>query len=355
MEPSREIQRNHPTCDLFPDFPNPAFASLATNSQQDSSALLPENTIYKQASIKKRRRSLDSSSDSLQSKRRRGRPKNAKGPDRTGNDFVQILPRDEAKEDGVIQQAVQHIDIFSPSDASTLFPSYTTDNPAHDMSMNQQLAAMAGQDGLLDNHIHDQQFFGEFSDLMDMTGESWDESWSDYTMLSPPQEPVQTSLKRQNKQADPRVTSIINPEKEVVTHASFLANYNNIVTLDNVFFSLRHDYSIMWEDTLKLFGFEPARGKTVRPLNPQGGVFNPIGESCIYMWFGHQRPSQDRPVLVDFLVLPGSPDKAGVIFILGKSDIRKIFGSDWTPERHIAMMEPTARHDSTLDTALGIQ
>ena len=124
----------------------------------------------------------------------------------------------------------------------------------------------------------------------------------------------------------------INSDHEVLTKAHFLARWNAFVLLPFVLFSLRYTASYIFEDTLHALGFTAIplgpHSRGIR-FNPRGGWFYPIGRCTLNVRIG------DSILMVDFYVLPGSPAENGVLFILGKPDLARFFGRNWTPQQYV--------------------
>jgi hypothetical protein len=139
--------------------------------------------------------------------------------------------------------------------------------------------------------------------------------------------------RRVHKLSNQLIKNTLCPQHECLTTADFLSNHDAIVSYEDILISKMYYGSYIWEETLCELGFEPTRALMRRTLNPRGRSFNPIGMFSLYIWLNG--PDPIPPIQVDFYVLPGSPAEAGVHFILGNPDIKRIWGDEWTPQQHV--------------------
>lgn len=129
------------------------------------------------------------------------------------------------------------------------------------------------------------------------------------------------------------------PAREYLTTAGILSHYDAIVTYDGVLLSDLYYASYMYEETYVELGFTMTPGSPGRTVNPRGGIFNPIAKAEMCVWFDGRDSA--TPDWVEVHILPGSPSQTGVRFILGAPDIKRLFGQDWTPQRHLERMSKT--------------
>ncbi|GAB1315729.1 hypothetical protein MFIFM68171_05939 [Madurella fahalii] len=136
------------------------------------------------------------------------------------------------------------------------------------------------------------------------------------------------------------IPSRICHKHELLTTAGFLSWHGGpsgtIVDIEDVLISSLYFGSYMYEDTFSVLCTEPPRIPTDRTVDPRGDIFEPISFSGMYIWLNG--PSPNPPAWVWFYILPGSGAEAGVEFILGGPDIKRIWGDKWTPQQHVEGM-----------------
>ncbi|KAK0641218.1 hypothetical protein B0T16DRAFT_461310 [Cercophora newfieldiana] len=101
------------------------------------------------------------------------------------------------------------------------------------------------------------------------------------------------------------------------------------VSIGSFFVSPEYSVSFVFAETLDKFGIHWSQMHVKKVYNPRGGRFRPIGVATLYVKF----KGTEDPFFINVLVLGGSPVDAGAMFIMGKPDIDRIFGLDWTPSR----------------------
>lgn len=129
------------------------------------------------------------------------------------------------------------------------------------------------------------------------------------------------------------IPDLLCPERECLTTSGFLSShgdkYGSLVHQKGVLISDLYIDSFMYEETALELDCKHQKKATKLGVDPRGDWFKTIGFSGIYVWLNG--PS---PVWVEFYILPGSGVEAGVRFILGRRDIRRIWGDGWTPQQY---------------------
>ncbi|KAK0617393.1 hypothetical protein B0T14DRAFT_568897 [Immersiella caudata] len=134
----------------------------------------------------------------------------------------------------------------------------------------------------------------------------------------------------------------LNRDRECFVKAAFLVNpdpQNGVplgwLKFTGVFISPEYSVSFIFHDTLKALGYEPSLIAAKKVFNPRGGQFIPLGVTTLYIRLGASLDAE--AFYINALVLGGKPEDAGAQFIMGKPDIQRILGTDWTPERCAAL------------------
>ncbi|KXX83365.1 hypothetical protein MMYC01_200041 [Madurella mycetomatis] len=142
-----------------------------------------------------------------------------------------------------------------------------------------------------------------------------------------------TRGRRFEKPINRYIPDLLCRERECLTIARFLSphlgKHGFAVEQNGVLLSSLYVENFMYEETASELDCKPRLVTTKPCVDPRGDWFKPIATSGIYVWL-----NRADPVWVEFNILPGSGAEVGVRFILGRRDIKRIWGDSWTPQQY---------------------
>lgn len=203
-------------------------------------------------------------------------------------------------------------------------------------------------------------FLAQHPEILSMLGGVSNTSMAEQAAHSPPETPSallspqpvrrrsRVRVRDFNPQYIPRTLCL---RHEYLGLAQFLTRFNARITVNNVLISPLYPCSFVWEQTLLDFGFTPRYRLSTTMINPRGGLLQPVGISALPVWLNG--PSPEEFSVIWCYVLPGSPAPSGVSFIVGRSDIDRIWGDGWTPQQHVMRLSRVEAWSGTFSSGSG--